>query len=688
MANADITATQSTANMKASAPNLDFFGARVVSHPNEVPDFVRSTHQRLVSNAPPDDRMLMDILRLTEAHPAHVAVTLLRCAPSCDRAATIMWRTIASSGTAVEKVLPTLLCVLEDWPLHRVSTSDGNRMRVFALAATRVVWEILRLPWCPASFVEYSPRLLVALLFQVFASTLDMTKEVNTFWRGCQEQLSLPISINRCSIPFLPCSQGRSQCSQHDLGFALPAHRFAVQTMRALFRHLRCLDLLVAMERKHGWDTLLCADTHHYAMGLLAREMHCTSNHLCSCIALRLLGLLSTQEPRWDLPFLAFLVEVLECHDMREWSDSALEIISRRLQSKSKEKRHLALRGLVVLSKDPSLVRRGQQLKLHWGKQPLGLGWLRDADGKAVALILSVFLNELHDRATLISSPTALQLAESLLPLFDHVSLCAPSHSHRVWPRHFVPCGFSGLCPGGPGKTIACSFPLSFQQEKNHVHLLSICLFQAVMELVMDKGKKPLKKHVSQSLLPLFFHCHDENRQVAEAAPGLGTGTRLLCPELRCHLHISAALQASRETLLCAAKFLKRRRLKQLVKKEQLWKFVECLLAEDRSRAAEHLRQALPYLQSPQEPLREAAIRFMGRYLRRQQEETWLIYKALQDLTDDISPAISSLALQTLQLLRGAQRAPYSSGFRRCKTTSRRVGVGSQCGSLWKSMNN
>ena len=35
-------------------------------------------------------------------------------------------------------------------------------------------------------------------------------------------------------------------------------------------------------------------------------------------------------------------------------------------------------------------------------------------------------------------------------------------------------------------------------------------------------------------------------------------------------------------------------------------------LAEDRSRAAEHLRQALPYLESPQEPLREAAIRFMG----------------------------------------------------------------------------
>ena len=35
-------------------------------------------------------------------------------------------------------------------------------------------------------------------------------------------------------------------------------------------------------------------------------------------------------------------------------------------------------------------------------------------------------------------------------------------------------------------------------------------------------------------------------------------------------------------------------------------------LAKDRSRAAEHLRQVLPYLRSPQEPLREAAIRFIG----------------------------------------------------------------------------
>ncbi|XP_068877548.1 maestro heat-like repeat-containing protein family member 7 [Aphelocoma coerulescens] len=572
------------ANMKASAPNLDFFGERVVSHPDkvsslgpgldpprncvapqvywapsafeaiagwwdgkhfseeagevaalaalqlslcllQVPDFVRNMHHRLMSSAPPDDRTFMDILRLTEAHPTDVAVTLLRCAPSCDRAAASMWRTIASSATAVEKVLPTLLCVLEDWPLHSTRTSDGDKTGVFALAATRVVCEILRLPWCPAPFMEYSPRLLVALLFQVFISTLDMPEEVNSLWKGCQEQLSLPTEPNR----------------------------FAVQTLKALLRHLRCLDLLVAMERKRGWETLLCADTHPYAVALLAREMRRALNPLCSCIALRLLGLLSTEEPRWDLPALAFLVEVLECDDMREWSDSVLEIISRRLQSESREKRRLALRGLVALSKDPSVAEGIRSLTQNL------MDLLQDADGEVAALIISVFLNELQDRATLISSPTALQLAEVLRPLFDN--------------------------------------------DNSHVQLLSIRLFQEVMELVMDKGKKALKAHVRQSLLPLFFHCHDENRCVAEA---------------------------SQETLLSALRFLKRRHLKQVVKKEQPWKFSERLMEDDRSRAAEHLRQALLYLDSPQEPLREVAIRFLGiagRYMRKQQEELWLVYR-------------------------------------------------------------
>ena len=65
--------------------------------------------------------------------------------------------------------------------------------------------------------------------------------------------------------------------------------------------------------------------------------------------------------------------QVLGCLDLTKCGNSILEIMSRNLQSDCKERRRLALRCLVVLSKDPLMVRRGQRLKLRWGKQPLGL---------------------------------------------------------------------------------------------------------------------------------------------------------------------------------------------------------------------------------------------------------------------------------------------------------------------------
>ena len=66
-------------------------------------------------------------------------------------------------------------------------------------------------------------------------------------------------------------------------------------------------------------------------------------------------------------------------------------------------------------------------------------------------------------------------------------------------------------------------FPLL--QDNSHVQILSIHLFCKVMELVVDEGKKPLKTIVCQSLLPLLFHCHDENRNVAEVRT-----CGLMCP--------------------------------------------------------------------------------------------------------------------------------------------------------------
>ncbi|XP_053841181.1 uncharacterized protein LOC128811532 [Vidua macroura] len=466
------------------APTMDFFKETAVPSQQRVPAKVKDIHQSLLSHVSADARLQRDIVRLAEEHPADVVLTLLRCAPTCDRAAAMMWRAIGSSGPAVEKVLPTLLCVMENWPQHRMCTSDGDNEAVFALAATLVIWVIV--PKYNKATIPFTGRLFVALLFHVAITTQQMPpEEAANFWRACQEEHRLPSKPNR----------------------------FAVQAMKALLYRLPSDKVVMAMERKRGWDTLLRAHTQHYAMGLLAREMRRVSIIFCSCIAPHVLWHLSREEPCWDLPALAFLVEVLDCLDLSKCGGSVLNIMSRHLQSECSQRRRLALRGLVLLSKDPSMAGRMCSLSCSL------LELVGDADEEVVSMSLRVLTNVLPHHGILRSSIIAPKLAEVLLLLFDH--------------------------------------------KNSHVQLLCIQLFCKVMELVVDEGKKPLKTIVNKSLYTLLIYCHDDNWHVAKA---------------------------SRETLHCAAKFLMRRDLEQLVEKEQLSKFVKCLLAEDRSRAAEHLR--------------------------------------------------------------------------------------------------
>ncbi|XP_077037301.1 uncharacterized protein LOC143694499 isoform X2 [Agelaius phoeniceus] len=123
------------------------------------------------------------------------------------------------------------------------------------------------------------------------------------------------------------------------------------------------------------------------------------------------------------------------------------------------------------------------------------------------------------------------------------------------------------------------------------------------MELIAKGEEECLTTIVNQSLLPLFLCWHDENLQVAEA---------------------------SGEALLCAARFLKRGDLEELLTKKQRMKFAESLLLQDESRAAEHLRWALPRLQSPQKPVRLAAVGII----------------ALQALKEEERPSCTSILLQ------------------------------------------
>ncbi|KAL2302044.1 hypothetical protein Nmel_009451 [Mimus melanotis] len=502
-----------------------------------------------------------------------------------------MWTTIMSSPKTAEEVQQLLLDVLGDWPEHSTRTSDGDRMDVFALAATVVMWKILREPCCPHVLIVFFPRLFVHLLFQVFFSTLDMPEEVNNFWKECQEEHGLAASPNR----------------------------FAVQTLKSLLCFLQCEHVVVSIERKCGWDTLLCVDTHHYAVGLLARELCNASMHLCKSILCCLLEMLSKEMPYWDYPALAFLVEVLECMNLSDCSDSIMNVLSRHVQSERTEIRRQVVRALLLLRDDPSLTER------MWNLMETFVKLLGDNDSDVVRMTIVLLSYLFLDNGAPITSPTALQLAESLLPLFDNA--CAKVSLKQQTVRYFF---------------------LPFLQDDSQVKLLSMFVYRTLVTFVVKEGKKALKTHMCQSLLPLFFHCHDENWHVVEA---------------------------SRETLLCVTQFLKRHDLEKPVRKEKMWKFAERLLAEDRSRAAEHLRRALPYLQSPQEPLRQAAIRFMGmagQYLREQQDELQLIYRALEYLTEDISIAVSDLALQTLYVLRALQGRRYSI-FQRLQDQLRRA---------------
>ncbi|KAM9630231.1 maestro heat-like repeat-containing protein family member 7 isoform 3-T4 [Morphnus guianensis] len=547
-------------NAEACAAMLDVLVESDTSRLQHVPSIVRCIYRWLMSNThvAAEHRLDNSLLELTHAHPHDVAVTLLRCAPSCDRAAATMWRVMVSRSRTAEQVLRELVCVLEDWPLHSTCTSDGDSADVFALAATRVLQEILRLPGSPRRLNVLFPRIFLALLFQIFFATQQMPEEVDTFWRGCQQEGCPPTNPSR----------------------------FAMLTVKALLCRLEYDDMVFEVERKRGWDTLLSAETYHCAMGLLARQVHGISRSLCYWIAGYLVKLLRRKKQHWEVPAMAFLVELLVCPNVRRWGDRILQLVPTYLQSKCRLMHRLVLRGLLALCKTPLMVRRMRPLLQRL------IELLTDADGEVVGMTLSVLSKVLWATGIPVASPITLQLAERLQPLFD--------------------------------------------SDANHVQLLSMHLFRDVMELVAEEGKKPLKQHVHQSLIPLLCHLHDENQRVAEA---------------------------SRETLLQATKFLKNRKLQQLLESEQTWVVGKCLLAEYSSRVDEYLQQSLLYLESPQASMRAAAIRFLGlagRHVMHQQVKLQVIYEALQSTTKDVSLSVSSLATQTLFLLRAAERNPPS----------------------------
>ena len=70
-----------------------------------------------------------------QGHGAVAAAAADRVLWACSAAAA-MWRLLVSKPEAAERVLQELLSVLEDWPLHKIFTSDGDDTDVFSLAVS------------------------------------------------------------------------------------------------------------------------------------------------------------------------------------------------------------------------------------------------------------------------------------------------------------------------------------------------------------------------------------------------------------------------------------------------------------------------------------------------------------------------------------------------------------------------
>ncbi|KAM6227874.1 uncharacterized protein M6G45_017575 [Spheniscus humboldti] len=364
------------------------------------------------------------------------------------------------------------------------------------------------------------------------------------------------------------CCCSRSQRSEAKHPLVCPL-RTSVSTMQALFRCLGGAVLVEDIMRQGAWDMLMSPETYHTGIAVLTRVLRHEEPDCCTSLSEQaIIGLLERQ-PYQDIGAMTVFVELLDCTDFEYVDGRVLHVLQSHLQSHSSVLRRMAVTSLVALSGRPEMAATLQ------GLMPEVTQRLQDDDCDTRTAALTFLSNMLclADRQRAV--PIALQLVKTLLPLFEN--------------------------------------------ESSHVRERSIILCRGAMEVAVSTHKEQMREDVQRSLIPLFFHLHDKDHNVA---------------------------QASREALLGAAKFLKRRQLRKLLETEQICRVGECLLVEDSSRAEDYLHQSLPYLQSPLEPLREAAVRFI----------------ALQGKADDSSLSVSSLALQTLLILDTPVKEPPS-GF-------------------------
>ncbi|RLV64464.1 hypothetical protein DV515_00017465 [Chloebia gouldiae] len=289
----------------------------------QVPAIVRNSHQRLVSHISVDARLQIDILRLAGEHPSDVVLTLLRCAPTCDRAqGSAAFRAHGPAQPVQPRTLGPL-CFLSLLPvLPRCPSGHRGSVTWAPRGAQGVVLALIPQSCC--NHVENN-RLLESHIGKGAASAaardgeLASAQHVHLGWGGhtcfCPgcEFLGLafthPTGCLSSSSPSSPSlrrwpetwARGRlrghqAHCSPclgpwalphgHLLGterclglntaftkgsrgpcppvLPMPSVTRALLCTQALLCRLRCDHVLVAMERERGWETMICGLTQAY----------------------------------------------------------------------------------------------------------------------------------------------------------------------------------------------------------------------------------------------------------------------------------------------------------------------------------------------------------------------------------------------------------------------------------------
>ncbi|XP_065435546.1 maestro heat-like repeat-containing protein family member 6 [Chrysemys picta bellii] len=242
--------------------------------------------------------------------------------------------------------------------------------------------------------------------------------------------------------------------------------------------------------------------------------------------------------------------------------------------------------------------------EFHVGKLqrllPEVLEQLQEVDRDIIAEAITVLKNILADMDRQSASRAAVQVAEKLLPFIDDVS--------------------------------------------SRLRVLSISLFKHLLELVRGLNRRRMKVHVLQSLVPLLLLVHDECPNVSQLA---------LAP---------LVLQVCWDTLSSAAEFLKWHQLGGFIQRKDTWQSCDCLLTRYKGRANNFLCQTMAFLENPQTPLRQAAIRFIGLAARqldqRSQDKLDAICNDLKGLQQDSNSSVQSLASQTIFILEAFKNHP------------------------------